>query len=149
VKGTYCLVLELPEDARVRVGALGVCEFPAGVYVYVGSAMSGIEQRVARHVRRTKKRRWHIDYLLDRTTVLSIVAIPSQTKDTECAIARAFMSSEGSRVIVRGFGSSDCRCESHLFHFGAEDPAWASEIVAKTVAMLSCVYPSYVGSERE
>lgn len=147
MKGIYCLVLDLPEKQGIRVGSLGLKEFPAGVYVYVGSAMSGVEQRVARHTRKSKKKRWHIDYLLDRTEVVSVIAIPSQTKDTECAVARALLRVEGSRTPVVGFGSSDCRCDSHLIHFGSEDPAWVSEAVARTLSMLSCVYPISTGEE--
>lgn len=149
MKGTYCVVLELAEDRRIRVGAFGTHRFPAGVYAYVGSALSGIEQRVARHVRKVKKNRWHVDYLLGKGTVQSIIAIPSMDKGTECAVARALLASAGAKIVVKGFGSSDCRCESHLVYFGAEDPAWVSESVAKMIAMLSCVYPSRTDARRE
>ena len=149
MKGTYCLLLDLPDEARIRVGALGMRRFPAGMYVYVGSALSGIEQRVARHARKTKKKRWHADYLLAKANVISIIAIPSQTKETECAVARALLTSEGAGVVVEGFGSSDCDCESHLIHFGSEDPAWVSEAVSRTLTMLPCIYPSNAAAGRE
>ncbi len=149
MKGTYCLVLELRDDAQIRVGALGARRFPAGVYVYVGSALSGIEQRVARHARKAKKKRWHIDYLLARADLHATIAIPSQTKDTECAAVRALMSTEGARAVAPRFGSSDCGCDSHLIRFGAENPEWVCETVARTIAMLSCVYPSKTGAGRE
>jgi Uri superfamily endonuclease len=149
VKGTYCLVIDLLRDSRLRVGAIGTHRFPAGVYVYIGSALSGIEHRVSRHVRKMKKRRWHIDYLLEQATVLAVIAIPSQIKDTECAVAQALMASEGADIAVKGFGSSDCGCPAHLLYFGREDPAWISEQISKTIAMLSCIYPSNTGSGRE
>jgi len=149
MKGTYCLVLDLPDEARIRVGALGMQRFPSGTYVYVGSALSGIEQRISRHVRKAKKKRWHIDYLLDKANLLSTIAIPSQSKDTECEVARALLKSDGAFTVISGFGSSDCHCESHLIHFGGDDPVWVTENVARTVAMLSCVYPTRTGAGRE
>lgn len=142
MKGTYCLIVDLPSASRLRVGALGTVSFPTGVYVYVGSALSGIETRVARHTRRTKKLRWHIDYLLRKATVISTIAVPTGSKDTECAVAKALLRSEGASVVAEGFGSSDCDCPSHLIYFGAGDREWIAESVAREVAMLACVYPS-------
>ncbi|ELK52825.1 hypothetical protein D320_13259, partial [Haloferax sp. BAB-2207] len=49
--GTYALVFDAPE-ATVEVGALGEHRFPAGAYVYVGSAFgTGGLRRVRRHRR--------------------------------------------------------------------------------------------------
>ena len=45
--GTYQLVLFLPEDITLQVGALGVFRFPAGRYVYTGSALGGLRRRLA------------------------------------------------------------------------------------------------------
>ncbi len=149
MKGSYCLVLELPEDTKVRVGAKGMRHFRRGVYAYVGSAQSGLEQRVGRHLRTEKKRRWHIDYLLNKADVVSTIMIPGGLKTTECEIARALLSSAGAEVAMDGFGSSDCDCPTHLVYFGPEDPEWVSEEVARTIALLPCIYPERAGSERE
>lgn len=47
--GTYALVLSLPADATLQVGALGEHRLPAGGYTYVGSALgSGGFARVDR-----------------------------------------------------------------------------------------------------
>ncbi len=149
MKGSYCLILELEDDAKVRVGAMGIRDFKKGVYVYVGSAQAGLQQRISRHMRSEKKRRWHIDYLLDRAELVSTVIIPSGFKATECEIARALLSLAGTRSPIAGFGSSDCRCPTHLVYFGKEEAGWVSEEVARTVAMLPCVYPMRTGSKRE
>lgn len=149
VKGTYCLILELPEERRIRVGARGFRTFPRGTYVYVGSALAGIERRIARHMRSSKKKRWHIDYLLDKALVVSTVAMHSGSKRAECEVARALLASEGAEVIMRRFGSSDCGCPSHLIYFGAEDRAWVAESVVRAVAVLACAYPAVAGRERE
>ncbi len=118
--GSYLLLARLPGPAAIRPGALGPILLPPGYYVYVGSGMGGrLESRLARHLRRRKRVRWHIDHLLaalpaaDRPQAL---AIRSPLR-LECRLAR-----EVSRIAagwVPGFGSSDCGCPSHLFRFAA------------------------------
>jgi sugar fermentation stimulation protein A len=114
--------------------------FPAGIYVYVGSALSGIENRVSRHRSTRKKRRWHIDYLLDKAEVVSVIAIPSERKSIECDVAKTLIACEEAAVPVKGFGSSDCGCESHLVFFGDNDPEWVAEAVTMRISMLASVY---------
>ena len=114
-KGIYVLLVELPEEQTIAVGRLKDVYFPRGYYAYVGSAMGGIKARVNRHQRRNKKPHWHIDYLLEKASIIDISVC--QTEDrAECATARALSSQFGS---ITGFGSSDCHCQSHLF-FDAE-----------------------------
>lgn len=50
VKGAYCLCIEVTDDLSLQIGALGLLEFPKGRYIYVGSALSGIDSRVLRHI---------------------------------------------------------------------------------------------------
>ena len=38
-KGSYVLLIALDKDATVAVGKLGTFSFPAGYYLYVGSAL--------------------------------------------------------------------------------------------------------------
>lgn len=111
MKGSYVLLVGLPEEQTIAVGRLRDIRFPRGYYAYVGSAMGGIESRVNRHLRRSKKPHWHIDYLLDKASVIDISVCENGDR-VECAIAKAL----GSRLdSIPGFGSSDCRCRSHLF----------------------------------
>ena len=114
--GVYHLVLRLATRTALRVGRLGRFTFPAGYYVYTGSAMSGLEARLARHRRRRKKLRWHIDYLLRRAELVDAVAIPSR-RSIECARNRRVLRMQGAEVVAPGFGSSDCRCPTHLVWF--------------------------------
>ena len=118
-QGAYVLLIELGRDRVIRVGALGEIRFPKGKYVYVGSAMSGIEPRVARHVRREKKEHWHVDRLTTKGKVVGAWLVPSG-RDIECALNHFVASLTGTRVIAPGFGSSDCSCASHL-HLVDED----------------------------
>ncbi len=111
---TYQLLIEVTRPVRVTVGRLGQFTFPAGRYVYTGSARRNFEARVARHLRHAKALRWHIDYLLAATEVC-VVGVRRYV-DEECAINRA---TPGS-LPVPGFGASDCRagCGSHLKYLG-------------------------------
>ena len=114
--GIYHLVLHLPKPTRIRVGRLGVFTFARGWYVYTGSAMKGLEARIARHRRRRKKLQWHVDYLLRQARILEVVTVPTRRR-VECARNRKVLALPGAEVVVKGFGSSDCRCAAHLAHF--------------------------------
>ena len=112
--GAYLLLVRMNEERDVTVGALGRMRFARGTYIYVGSAMGGLEQRVARHLRVEKKRRWHIDHLLASSDGVEALLVPSPVK-VECPLA-SFVSSLPATVPVPRFGCSDCHCLSHLFH---------------------------------
>jgi len=121
--GTYILILRLTEPRACCIGALGTYDLPAGYYLYVGSALGpgGLAGRVGRHLRRRvgayciRPLRWHIDYLLEIAEVFEVWAEPG-TERMECAWARRLLEA-GGRVIVPGFGASDCRCPAHLVYF--------------------------------
>lgn len=120
--GVYQLRLRLPEPARIQVGKLGVFDFPAGIYVYTGSALGGLGKRLARHWGRRRKRHWHIDYLLDCAQIKSIAVHPTRER-LECAMHRRTLEQPGARVVAPGFGSSDCRCQTHLVYLGPAEEA--------------------------
>jgi Uri superfamily endonuclease len=107
---TYQLFIVVERPLRLRIGRLGMFALEAGRYVYTGSARRGIEARVARHLRRRKRRHWHIDYLLAAHGVRIVTVHRSAL--TECA---ANQSADGT-IPVPGFGASDCRagCGAHL-----------------------------------
>jgi Uri superfamily endonuclease len=115
-KGSYVLLIRLPQEQEVTVGRLGRLLFRPGHYAYVGSALGGLRGRLERHLRREKRTRWHIDYLLPQAPIEAIVACASEER-AECRMARALA---GRFEAVPGFGASDCRCRSHLF-FGGPD----------------------------
>jgi len=110
-RGSYCLLIAVPRRYRIPIGALGVMEFRNGFYAYVGSAMGGLQARIKRHQSRVKRVRWHIDYLLEKGRVQGVLYAPTGER-LECRLARSM-----ERVFrsFPGFGSSDCRCPSHLF----------------------------------
>ena len=120
MKGTYALVLRLERQAEIAIGKLGTFTFPAGYYLYVGSALGpgGLEARLAHHRRRDKKLRWHIDYLLEHAQLVEVWSAASTDK-LECLWAQAARELAGGEIPVPGFGSSDCRCPSHLIRLAS------------------------------
>ncbi len=120
--GVYLLLVNVPRRLRAACGSLGRLDFEAGLYAYVGRARRGLASRLARHHRREKRLRWHIDYLLQavgpgRVSSLSLAArgLP------ECRLAKLVR--QQAEGWVPRFGSSDCRCPSHLLYLGSS-PQW-------------------------
>lgn len=111
MKGIYTLVIKLIEDKTIQIGALGDLDFKKGYYVYVGSAQSGLEARIDRHLREAKKNHWHIDYFLDNAEIIDVY-VSNGDKEEECRIAE-YLSSK--LYEIDDFGCSDCSCSSHLF----------------------------------
>ena len=109
--GLYIAVFHLARARRIRVGRLGAFLFEPGTYYYVGSARRNRSARLARHGRREKPLRWHVDYLSVRAMMLGAILIDADGA-SECGLA-----AELARRMVRPvphFGASDCRCEGHL-----------------------------------
>ncbi len=115
MKGTYLLLLRLKNDRELKIGKLGFFSFRRGYYCYTGSALSGLEARLKRHLRKDKKKRWHIDYLREETVPEGTFIFISEER-LECRINEIVASLADSQP-VRGFGSSDCSCFSHLSYF--------------------------------
>jgi len=111
VKGSYVLLIRLPEAQIISPGSLPEINFRCGYYAYVGSALGGLESRLNRHLHQNKKRHWHIDYLLPKASITEVVIGETENR-VECAVARALSSQFGA---IPDFGSSDCHCPSHLF----------------------------------
>ena len=111
MKGSYVLLIYLEKDKEIQIGKLGKTAFKKGYYVYIGSALNGLEQRINRHLRNDKKTHWHIDYLL-KIAKIDSVFYKQHNKKEECRIAKSFSKLKS----VDGFGSSDCDCKSHLFY---------------------------------
>ena len=104
----------------MRVGKLGVAQFPKGTYVYTGSAMGGLAARLKRHLTRKKKIHWHIDHLLElpEARVDKVIVYPP-VADQECRQNQRIAALPGATVVLGRFGATDCKsgCKSHLFFF--------------------------------
>lgn len=125
-KGTYALIMRLEPAQTIRVGKLGAFEFPAGYYLYTGSAFGpgGLAGRLGRHMaldHRPRSCHWHVDYLRRRAPVVAIWFSQHETRREHDWAALAGRLA-GSTCPAPRFGASDCRCPTHLFHF-ARPPA--------------------------
>lgn len=120
LKGCYQLVIELRKPVRLRHPRFRQTVFPAGFYIYTGSGKANFLHRMARHLERDHKKRWHIDYLLAHppATIVDVVVLPGE-EQRECLVNSDVGKMPGGTVVARGFGSSDCRggCASHLYWF--------------------------------
>lgn len=112
----YAITFRLNKDTHaIPIGKLGQFNFQQGYYVYVGSAKRNITARIDRHLRIDKKMRWHIDYLRPYLTVESVQSFPEE--DGECKLYQHLKRTHHASTPVKGFGSSDCKCDSHLFYY--------------------------------
>ena len=115
--GSYALHLRLVRSRVPQIGRLGRFTFPAGEYIYVGSALGagGLRSRVGRHLRGDGKSHWHIDYLRSVARVVNCLYTVSD-EPLECVWSQALAALPGATMPVPGLGSSDCRsgCGSHL-----------------------------------
>ncbi|SEM22793.1 Uri superfamily endonuclease [Mesobacillus persicus] len=111
----YAIQTYMPKANReIAIGKLGSFSFEKGTYVYVGSAKKNIQSRIARHLRIDKKFRWHFDYLRPYLKIEKFQTYPGE--EGECQLFRRLMKENNGSVPVHGFGSSDCKCASHLFY---------------------------------
>ncbi|UCG23042.1 MAG: GIY-YIG nuclease family protein [Chloroflexota bacterium] len=138
--GTYALILQLYAGRLLQVGKLGAFNFPAGHYIYIGSALGpgGLAGRLGRHVAPVKpdsRLHWHVDYLRRWTTIAEVwFAEHSVQHEHDWAVIAGRL--PGSIVPAPRFGASDCRCPSHLFHF--ED----APIAERFQASLGLLFPA-------
>jgi Uri superfamily endonuclease len=118
--GTYIVALRLSAAQTICIGRLGEVEFPAGWYLYVGSARGpgGLQARLARHKRRLgpdKRAHWHVDYLREKARWEG-AWVRASSESLECEWVATLLGEPEVTVVAPGFGASDCRCRTHLVH---------------------------------
>ena len=120
--GSYFIILHLLKESSIQIGKKGRFTFPGGFYIYTGSAMNGIWQRLKRicPCRRKMNLHWHIDYFIryPLVQVLEMYGVPEIYKN-ECVYNLRILQVPGASTPVKDFGSSDCTagCPGHLVHF--------------------------------
>ncbi|NIO21371.1 MAG: DUF123 domain-containing protein [Candidatus Aenigmarchaeota archaeon] len=112
MKGTYVLLIKLGRSRRMKIGRLGSVSFRKGFFCYVGSGMNSLEKRIERHLRKEKKEHWHIDRFLEKAEIYRVIYSEG---GKECELAKGLAERFD---YVKNFGSSDCKCRSHLFFSG-------------------------------
>ena len=128
---TYLLWVTIDKDIRISIGRLGVIDFKKGKYIYIGSAKRYLSKRINRHLEKYKKLFWHIDYLLCSNNV-RIQWVWVSRRNQECQTARYFR--ERRFPFIEKFGSSDCRCKSHLFFVGKDAPRLKTALIQRKFA---------------
>jgi Uri superfamily endonuclease len=115
-KGTYCLLLQLGAHETIQIGRLGLFKFQAGHYIYFGSALGpgGLASRIRHHLRIAAKPHWHVDYLRRHAIIEAIGYIKTKTL-YEHRLADYLNTLNNWHAPIKGFGASDCKCNSHLF----------------------------------
>ena len=137
LKGTYTLIIFMKKSNRLRIGKLGAFIFLKGTYTYTGSALGtgalSLENRIKRHLRKDKKIKWHIDYLLNSSNVQIQAVIYAETLEKfECKVSKEIEKLKVAQALVRKFGASDCKegCHAHL-HYFALSPNQVQELIFK------------------
>jgi Uri superfamily endonuclease len=117
------LAFWLGSPRRLSIGRLGEFPFPAGWYLYAGSAHGpgGLRARIRRHWRKAghrKKLHWHVDHVRE-VAAWAGAWIKSSDERLECDWAARLGTLDGARVVAAGLGASDCKCVAHLLHVPA------------------------------
>ena len=141
MRGTYTLLLACKKPFKIRMGKLGLIKVERGNYLYTGSALGtgsvSLEQRVARHRRRNKRMKWHVDYLtVPREVVVVNVICTESSKRLECQINRQLLHKLNAKPIARRAGASDCQCSGHLLSVRLLD----SKVIMRRVRQIYAMY---------
>ena len=130
--GAYAIELGLGSETTISIGKLGRFRFPAGNYLYCGSALGsgGLAPRLNRHIfQLNHNQHWHIDYLRPHTTPLFAVTVlegrhPVTTDSPcECQLVRLIERFLDASFPAPGFGAGDCRsgCPAHLLQISSTE----------------------------
>ncbi len=116
--GTYCLVLHCLSSSSVTIGKLGMYQINPDYYCYIGSAFGrgGLHSRLNRHLQIDKSQHWHLDYLRPYLNPVKIYYSTNIIKQ-EHQWAELLLQHKKYSIPINKFGSSDCRCSSHLFYY--------------------------------
>ncbi len=104
---SYVLLISCSQDITVNVGSLGKFFIRKGPYAYVGSArLKKPIMRVHRHLKSTKKIKWHIDHLLKHCDTSLALLLYGVGEDE---LYEMFYSDIFNEVapVIKGFGASD------------------------------------------
>ncbi len=115
--GIYLLEIKILQKFSIEIGKFGKVTFEKGFYYYIGSAQKNLHQRILRHIRKSKKLHWHIDYLNseNNSKIENIFIFPNYPKNEECLLVDSLEKNFHQSHKVKKFGNSDCiKCVSHL-----------------------------------
>lgn len=126
---TYCLHLYISKPKKIRVGKLGTFSFQRGNYLYIGSARKNLTKRIERHLRKKKKKFWHIDYLLQYAEVRNIWVGNVPEEEIAASLSKKL------KIPVKKFGASDKKSKAHLFYCKRMHESYFSGIVIRNYSL--------------
>jgi len=121
--GVYTLILGLDTDTQIVTKAK-MFSLREGLYVYVGSALSGLRRRLVRYVKGPARKHWHIDYLLDKAILIAVVYSTTRQREPrpELVLSREFEKQIDLFEPIPGFGCTDLRkVKSNLYRYRNSD----------------------------
>jgi len=119
MKGIYTIIVQNGSEGYTAFGRLGRTRLLRGYYLYTGSALgassTSLERRLQRHRARSKRKRWHVDFLTSRPScgVAGAVYLVSN-KRLECNANESISKEFKLLPVLPGVGASDCNCGGHL-----------------------------------
>lgn len=127
--GSYLLWFYLPRGTEITIGRLGSHHFRRGWYFYCGSAFGsgGLRARLSHHLQHSEKLHWHIDYLKKWVRIRSVWLCCGINCEHDWS--QLLLTLPGAELPLKGFGSSDCSCLSHLVY-------WSKKPTPKVVQTL-------------
>lgn len=117
-KGIYLLEIKAVKNFSINHKKFNKINFPLGFYYYVGSAQKNLSSRIKRHLSKTKKKKWHIDYITSHLNnrIVKIIILNNADKKFENLLAQK-LTEMNLTIPAFGFGSTDDRkSKSHLFY---------------------------------
>lgn len=136
--GSYVLMLRLVQEKKLQIGKLGLFDFPAGIYVYCGSALGsgGLRGRLGHHLKAQSPVKWHVDNLRPYSELFEVIYLPTDER-LECRWSQFFLIQPAAFVAAQRFGASDCKngCLAHLIGFPGDK---ISDILRKFTLAWNC-----------
>lgn len=109
----------LAKSHRLTIKKFKHIILPVGYYYYVGSAQKNFTQRILRHLKKRKTVHWHIDHLTSsrKTIIEKIYCFPGSPKVFEEEVSNDFIYKSNAKIILKGFGNSDCKTTQTNLYF--------------------------------
>ncbi len=123
--GTYVLIFYIKKPIKLRFkGKENLIE--PGHLLYFGSARNGLVSRLKYHLlKQDKKKHWHVDWLTTNKDVeIEAVGYNIDENESECKISQHVLEKKLGDIVIKKFGSTDCKCITHLFHVKSMQEYW-------------------------
>ncbi|MGM0608657.1 MAG: GIY-YIG nuclease family protein [Candidatus Muiribacteriota bacterium] len=111
----YIIILHNKKKVSIPVAKFGLLNFEPGFYFYIGTSYRSPEKRIKRHLSQHKKKHWHLDYITEKIKPVK-ACLFKNVEFSECELNSHIHNEFCTTFPFKKFGSSDCRCYSHL-HF--------------------------------